>query len=114
MSEITEIILEVVREKLSEEVHDHGNEYTSEIQKTPHGVISHVYHKEKPVGHVIMPKHLKGKVYRATHGKTKVSANTADLDKAIKHIVNNHEKHIFDQMYIKTFPKKEKVEPKKK
>jgi hypothetical protein len=115
MSKITDIIKEAIKDKLDEEAHDHGRGYTSEISKTPHGVITMVSHEGKEVGKVIMPKDLRGKVYRSTHNKSKISANTADHDTAINRVIRNHEKHIFNDMYMKTFPKPDKdKKPKKK
>ena len=94
---------------------DHGRGYTSQINKTPHGVITVVSHEEKEVGKVLMPKELRGKVYRASHHKSKMSANTADHDSAINHVIRNHERHIFNDTYMKTFPKTDKdKKPKKK
>lgn len=116
MSDITDIIKQAVKDKLSEEAHHHGGGYHSEIHKHPHGVVAFITLDDKKIGSIVMPKHVKGKVYRTTHDRTKASANAACYDSAVNHIINNHEKHLIDDMFNKTFPKKDdkKKKPSKK
>jgi hypothetical protein len=116
MSDLTDIIKEAVREKLAEEKHHHGGGYESEMYKHPHGIVSIITLDDKKIGSVVMPKHVKGKVYRTTHDKSKKSANAVSYDAAINHVINSHEKHIINDMYEKTFPKKDekKKKPSKK
>lgn len=116
MSDLTDIIKEAVRDKLAEEAHHHGGGYHSEIHKHPHGVVAFVTLDDKKIGTIVMPKHVKGKVYRTTHEKSKLSANAANYHAAVDHVIRNHEKHIIDDMYNKTFPKKDdkKKKPLKK
>lgn len=108
MTDIVNIIKEAIKEKLEEGVHDHGRGYTSQINKTPHGVHTVISYEDKEIGNVLMPKEHKGKVYRSTHHKSKTSANTADHESAINHVIRNHDRHIYNDMYMKTFNKPKK------
>lgn len=112
MSELTDIIKEAIREKLYEEKHHHGGGYHSEIHKHPHGIVSIITLDDKKIGTIVMPKHVKGKHYRSTHEKTKHSISAASYESAVNHVINSHEKHLINDMYDKTFPKKD--EKKKK
>lgn len=91
---IKDIIKEAVREKLYEEVHDHGGGYTSQIHKTRDGVVTHVNIDKNHIGTVLMTKDTKGKTYRATHHPSNYTKDKTDYESAINHVIRSHDRKI--------------------